>query len=418
MAVDITIPSLGESLSEGTISRWFKHDGDSVQQGEPLFELETDKATTEVPAPATGTLRVRVSEGKTVAVGATIGAIEETSTRPARVTEKPKPTPLETKSRKKETPPEEKAKEVPKKPVLSPRQTPHPSPAARRLSSEEHLKPVAIPSPSRGGAVAQEDGSAHEPKGETDGVPGPAPEPRAPEKTPADERETRHPMSAVRQRVAERLLASQKNTATLTTFNEADLSVLQALRARHQDRFREKHGVKLGLMSFFVKACVEALKAFPIVNARIDQNDVIYYHYYNIGVAVSTEKGLMVPVVRDADRLSLAQIERTIAELAEKARGGKIALQDLQGGTFTITNGGVFGSLLSTPLLNPPQSAILGLHTIQKRPVVVDDQVVVRPMMYLALSYDHRLIDGRDAVGFLLRVKDCVEDPERMLLGV
>jgi 2-oxoglutarate dehydrogenase E2 component (dihydrolipoamide succinyltransferase) len=225
-------------------------------------------------------------------------------------------------------------------------------------------------------------------------------------------------MSPIRLRIAERLVASQKTTAVLSTFNEADLSAILALRGLHKDRFREKHGVGLGFMGFFVKACVQALQAFPIVNARIDGSDIVYHRFYNIAIAVSTDKGLMVPVIRDADLLSMAQIEKAIAALAQKARDGKIAVSDLQGGTFTITNGGIFGSLLSTPLLNPPQSAILGMHTVQKRPVAVNDQVVIRPMMYLALSYDHRIIDGRDAVQFLVRVKECVEGPERLLLEV
>ncbi len=251
----------------------------------------------------------------------------------------------------------------------------------------------------------------------------PAPAPAPPQPPPQErlskaDREVRQPMSAIRQRIAERLLTSQKNSATLTTFNEADMSAVMDLRARHKDRFREKHGVNLGFMSFFVKAAVEALRCYPVVNAWIEQSETVYHSYCNIGVAVSTDKGLMVPVVRDADRLSFADIEKTIAELAEKARGGKIAVQDLQGGTFTITNGGIFGSMLSTPILNPPQSAILGMHAIQKRPIVVDDQVVIRPMMYLALSYDHRLVDGRDAVLFLIRVKECIEQPERLLLEV
>jgi 2-oxoglutarate dehydrogenase E2 component (dihydrolipoamide succinyltransferase) len=235
---------------------------------------------------------------------------------------------------------------------------------------------------------------------------------------PASERETRQPMSAIRQRIAERLVASQKSTASLTTFNEADMSAVIDLRNQYKEEFKKKHGVGLGFISFFVKAAVEALRAFPIVNARIDGADIVRQNYFNIGVAVSTERGLMVPVVRDADRLSFAEIEKTIAELAQKARDGKIAVGDLQGGTFTITNGGLFGSMLSTPILNPPQSAILGMHAIQKRPVAVNDQIVIRPMMYLALTYDHRLIDGREAVLFLVRVKECIETPGRLLLRV
>jgi 2-oxoglutarate dehydrogenase E2 component (dihydrolipoamide succinyltransferase) len=238
------------------------------------------------------------------------------------------------------------------------------------------------------------------------------------EPVPAGVRETRQRMTPIRQRIAERLLSAQQNAAILTTFNEADLSAVMALRARYKEAFQKKHGVGLGFMGFFVKACVEALKAFPAVNARIDGSDIVYHHYYHLGVAVSTEKGLMVPVLRDCDRRGLADIEKGIAELAARAREGKLAVGDLQGGTFTITNGGVFGSLLSTPILNPPQSAILGMHAIQKRPVAVEDRVVVRPMMYLALSYDHRLIDGREAVSFLVRVKECVEAPERLMLEV
>jgi 2-oxoglutarate dehydrogenase E2 component (dihydrolipoamide succinyltransferase) len=243
--------------------------------------------------------------------------------------------------------------------------------------------------------------------------------PRIEVATPAPaERETRQRMSAIRQRIAERLVSAQQTAAILTTFNEADLSAVLTLRGRYKESFQKKHGVGLGFMGFFVKACVEALRTFPVVNASIDGSDIVYHNYFHIGVAVSTEKGLMVPVIRDADRLSFAQIEKTIAELAQRTRDGKITVTDLQGGTFTITNGGIFGSLLSTPILNPPQSAILGMHAIQKRPVAVNDQVVIRPMMYLALSYDHRLIDGREAVQFLVRVKECVEDPERLLLEV
>jgi 2-oxoglutarate dehydrogenase E2 component (dihydrolipoamide succinyltransferase) len=246
----------------------------------------------------------------------------------------------------------------------------------------------------------------------------PAPAASAPRPAGPTDRETRTPMTMIRKRIAERLLESQQSTATLTTFNEADMTAIQDLRAKYNEKFEKKHGVKIGFMSVFVKAAVDALKAFPLVNSRIDGNDIVSANYYDIGVAVSTEKGLFVPVVRDCDKLGFADIEKAIADVAKKARDGKVSVTDLQGGTFTITNGGVFGSLLSTPILNPPQSAILGMHTIQKRPVVVNDQIVIRPMMYLALSYDHRLIDGKDAVQFLVRIKDCVENPERMLFGV
>jgi 2-oxoglutarate dehydrogenase E2 component (dihydrolipoamide succinyltransferase) len=307
------------------------------------------------------------------------------------------------------------------------------SPAARAIAEEKGIDPGRLTGSGRGGRVTKEDvlnylegqpqGPAEQPGKSLEPTPPAAASPAQPAPPSEGEsalsgRETRQRMSSIRQRIADRLLASQKATATLTTFNEADLSAILALRDQYKDRFRDKYGVGLGFMSFFVKACVEALRAFPLVNARIDGADVVYPNAYHIGVAVSTEKGLMVPVIRDSDRLSFAAIEKRIAELAQRAREGKISVTDLQGGTFTITNGGVFGSLLSTPILNPPQSAILGMHTIQQRPVAVGDQVVIRPMMYLALSYDHRLIDGREAVQFLVRVKECVEAPSRLLLEV
>jgi 2-oxoglutarate dehydrogenase E2 component (dihydrolipoamide succinyltransferase) len=299
------------------------------------------------------------------------------------------------------------------------------APAARQLVQEQRVDVSRIAGTGRGGVITKEDVVTFldqqkvPPANAKPAVDSP-PAPTLPTTTPppASERETRQRMSAIRQRIADRLVASQQTTATLTTFNEVDMSAILALRSRYKDRFKEKHGVNLGFMGFFVKACVEALRAFPTVNAWIEKNEIVYHHFYHIGVAVSTEKGLMVPVLKDADRMTFAQIDQAIADLAERARAGTIGVTDLQGGTFTITNGGVFGSLVSTPILNPPQSAILGMHAIQKRPVVVDDQIVIRPMMYLALSYDHRLVDGREAVLFLVRVKECVEDPERLLLEV
>lgn len=383
MALDIRIPLAGESVTEGVLARWLKKDGDSVKSGESVLELETDKATMEVPAPGDGVLKIRVPEGKTVQVNAIVGSIEDgkrddkSAARPPRNDEKQ---------------PETKPAPAPSKPAEAAEKKP--ATAERKPAAAEVKTP---PKPAADALVAR---------------------PESRPLQPTQGRETRQPMSAIRQRIAERLVAAQKNTATLTTFNEADMSSIMELRSRYKERFRELHHANLGFMSFFVKACVEALKACPVVNARIDSNDIVTQHFYDIGVAVSTERGLMVPVLRDADQKSFAQIEQHIEELAHKARDGKIALSDLQGGTFTITNGGVFGSLLSTPILNPPQSAILGMHTIQKRPIVVDDQIVIRPMMYLALSYDHRLIDGREAVQFLLRVKECVERPERMLLKI
>jgi 2-oxoglutarate dehydrogenase E2 component (dihydrolipoamide succinyltransferase) len=386
MATDIVIPSVGESVSEGTIARWLKHDGDQVRQGEPLVEIETDKATTEVPAPASGTLRIRANEGQAVQVGGQIGAIEEGASDGAEKRKATEPKAQPRVERSEESDEKEAKAEAPARASAVPAREPAPpKPASRRLG---------------------EDGEARKPAPSGDEG---AKEPAAGER--------RQPLSAIRQRIAERLLQSQNSTATLTTFNEADLTAVLEIRARHREDFRSRHGVDLGLMSFFVKACVQALRKIPVVNAWIDGNEIVYHNSCHIGIAVSTEKGLMVPVLRNAERLSFAEIEKGIAELAKKAREGKLTVNELQGGTFTITNGGVFGSLLSTPILNPPQSAILGMHTIQKRPVAVGDQVVIRPMMYLALSYDHRLIDGREAVQFLVQVKEAVENPIWMLLG-
>jgi 2-oxoglutarate dehydrogenase E2 component (dihydrolipoamide succinyltransferase) len=409
MSVEIKVPTVGESITEGTIARWLKADGDLVRADEPLFELETDKATMEVPAPADGKLSISVAAGQTVAVGAVVGRIETSdgAIRPNRG----------------QQPAGEKPRAA--EPALSP--------AARRLARRQGIDIRHLAGAVGGERITEADvrnyletrPAEQEPPADREGeAAAPRPPTAAGETSPrattaaAERRLHRQPMSGIRQRIARRLVESQQTTATLTTFNEADLSAVIELRQRFQDRFREKHGVGLGFMSFFVKACVEALREFPVVNARIDGSDIVYQHFFDIGVAVSTERGLMVPVVRDADRLTFAQVEKRIAELARKAREGKIAIEDLQGGTFTITNGGVFGSLLSTPILNPPQSAILGMHAIHKRPVVVADQVVVRPMMYLALSYDHRLIDGREAVLFLLRVKEYIEAPARLLLEV
>lgn len=424
MAIDVKVPSVGESITEGTISRWLKKDGASVRADEPILELETDKATQEIPAPAAGVLHIGVAEGKTVAIGAVVGTIDPASAAasaaaPPALSEAPRRTPEASSPREvpKHAAPQADVKRDGKdeaRPL---------SPAARRMAAEEKVDVEEVKPTGRGGVILKSDVQE---RLEQPLVASQAPKKTAPEvpseretpSTPAGERETRQRMSAIRQRIAERLLASQKSTASLTTFNEADMSAIMELRQRHKDRFKEKHGVGLGFMSLFVKACVEALKAYPLVNARIDGGDIVYQNFYDIGVAVSAEKGLMVPVLRGADRMSFAQIEKEIAALAGKARDGKVSLSDLQGGTFTITNGGTFGSMLSTPILNPPQSAILGMHAVQKRPVVRDDQIVIRPMMYLALTYDHRLIDGREAVLFLVRVKECLENPERLLLEV
>jgi 2-oxoglutarate dehydrogenase E2 component (dihydrolipoamide succinyltransferase) len=408
MLVELKVPSVGESITEGTLARWLKRDGQAVKQDEPAFELETEKATSEVVAPAAGVLKILVKEGQTVPIGTVVGQIDTAGVPTAA----PAPQPA-----------------APKK-TASPTTEPTPlSPAARRLAEESGVDPKQIQGTGRGGRIIKEDVQTALEKTPTaaPAVPvipsspvpsSPVPLPTASSPPIATNRETRVRMSVIRQRIAKRLIESQQTTASLTTFNEADMSAITALRNKYKDKFKEKHGIGLGFLSFFVKASLEALKTYPLVNARIDGEDIVYQNFYDIGIAVSTEKGLMVPVVRGVEDLSFAEIEKGIAELATKAREGKISVSDLQGGTFTITNGGIFGSMMSTPILNPPQCAILGMHAIQKRAVVVDDQIVIRPMMYLALSYDHRLIDGREAVLFLVRIKECLEDPQRLLLEI
>jgi len=399
MSIDIKIPTVGESVKEARILRWIKQDGEFVKADEPVLEIETDKASDTVAAPAAGIVKLIVAADQVIAVGTVVGRIEPGSP-PADAKKNESPAPAKTK------PQAQKSEE----PILSP--------SARRIVEEEKLDPASIAGTGRDGRITKDDALAAMEKPKS--APLPTASPLAPSSTPEprDRRETRERMSGIRLRIAERLVQSQQSTATLTTFNEADMSAINDLRSRFKERFKEKHGVGLGFMSFFVKAAIEALKAYPAVNARIDGPDVVYQHFHDIGVAISTERGLMVPVIRDADRMTFAQIERTIVELSGLAREGKISPSHLQGGTFTITNGGTFGSMLSTPILNPPQCAILGMHAVQKRAVVVGDQVVVRPMMYLALSYDHRLIDGRQAVLFLVRIKECLEDPGRMLLEI
>ncbi len=405
MPVAVTVPAAGDAVTEGRIAKWLVATGTSVKADQILFELETDKLTVEVPAPAAGVLTISKPVGEIVPVGSAVGSIDPVGTPGAQVAPaKPNPT-VDT---------DRLAKEV----VASP--------AASAMIRDGALDTAKIAPTGPGGRIIKDDVLAHLANGAAKPaeVP-PAPlvlpsRPQAPVAAPAanPERERREPMSSIRKRTAERLLQSQNTTATLTTFNEVDMSAIMDLRAKYNERFEKKHGAKLGFMSVFVKAAVEALKAFPMVNARIDGPDVVMQNFYDIGVAVSTEKGLFVPVIRDADRLHFAQIEKAIAEVAKRAKENKIGMKDLEGGTFTITNGGTFGSMLSTPILNPPQTAILGMHNILKRAVVVNDEIVIRPMMYLALSYDHRLIDGKEAVQFLVRIKDCVESPERMLLEV
>jgi 2-oxoglutarate dehydrogenase E2 component (dihydrolipoamide succinyltransferase) len=411
-SVAIKVPSVGESISEGILARWLKPDGGSVQAGEPLFELETDKASSVVPAPGSGILKIAVAEGETVAIGATVGGIDPNGT-PAVASAAAAAKPAAPENAKPTSPPSKAA--APGVDGASDRPL---SPAVRRIAAEEGVDVAGVPATGPGGRVTKGDVVAYldRPKAEIATTAPASPAPKAPSPPKPGGRETRRRMSGLRQKIAQRLVEAQQTAAILTTFNEADMSRVMDLRASYKDAFQKKHGIALGFMSFFIKASIEALKAFPAVNGRIEGNEIVLHNYFDIGVAVSTERGLMVPVIRDADQLSFAGIEKAIAGYATKAREGTISVDDLTGGTFTITNGGIFGSLLSTPIINPPQSGILGMHAIKKRPVVVDDQIVIRPMMYLALSYDHRLIDGREAVSFLVKVKDGIENPERLLL--
>ncbi len=404
MTIEIKVPQLPESITDATLVAWHKQPGDAVRRDENLADLETDKVVLEVPAPADGVLRkVSVATGAVVTAGQLLALIEEGAQSPA-----PAPTPVGTESGKAKA--VEKEPAAPEKDKLSP--------SVRRLVQENRLDPGAIPASGRDGRLTKSDvvgflgkqSSAQEAA-----AGGAAAKPAVPAGARAEHRVA---MTRLRQRIAQRMVEAQSTQALLTSFNEVDLTAVNQLRARHKERFEKEHGVKLGFMSFFVKACIEALKRFPVVNASTDGTDIVYHEFYDIGVAVSTDRGLVVPIVRDADAKGFAAVEKQIAEYAKKARAGALAIEDLTGGTFTITNGGVFGSLMSTPIVNAPQSAILGMHKIQERPMVVDGQILVRPMMYIAITYDHRLIDGRDAVQFLVTVKDSLEDPGRMLLGV
>ena len=432
MTLDITVPALGESVTEATVMRWHKAPGDAVATDETLVELETDKIAVEVKAEGAGTLaEIVAAEGADVEVGALLGRLEtgDAAAADAAATEP-------------STPPETEPVQATPASAIAARATtrvPPPSPAVRRLLEEHGLDPTQIEGTGKGGRLLKSDVLAAvvaraappaPPSPEPEPAPAPETAPSAasapaappPERAPAPDqsnaREERVPMSRLRRRAAERLKLAQDTAAMLTTFNEVDMSAVNTLRAAHGEAFEQKHGVRLGLMSFFVKACVAALVEYPTVNAQIDGDEIVYKRYQDIGVAVSAPQGLVVPVLRDAGSKSFAEVEQGIRAFALKARDGKLALDDLLGGTFTISNGGVFGSLMSTPIINPPQSAILGMHKVQERPVAVDGAVEIRPMMYLALSYDHRLIDGREAVSFLVRIKDCIEDPQRILLDL
>lgn len=404
MAVQIIVPALGESVKEATVAKWLKKVGDSVAMDEPLVELETDKVTMEVNAKEAGVLKeITVQTGTNVEVGAVLGSIGSgTGTAAAaapKAAEKVAAAP--------------KAQQAAAKPVSNDTFL---SPAVRKLVDDNKLDPSTIEGTGKDGRLTKGDAL------EALNAPKSAPVAKAPAapsgpRNKAD-REERVKMTRLRQRIAERLKEAQNTAAMLTTFNEVDMSHVIALRNQYKESFEKRHGVKLGFMSFFVKAAIQALKDFPSVNAEIDGTDIVYKNYYDIGVAVSTPTGLVVPVVRDADAKNFAGVEKEIGELGLRARDGKLGMDDLSGGTFTITNGGVFGSMMSTPIINPPQSAILGMHATKDRPVVVSGQIVIRPMMYLALSYDHRIIDGKEAVSFLVRVKDAIEDPQRLLLDV
>ena len=408
MATEIQVPTLGESVTEATVAQWFKQPGEAVSVDEPLCELETDKVTVEVPAPAAGVLsEISVESGETVEVGAILGAISEGNGAAAKPAA-PKPAAAP------EPAPAPKA-------APAPAAAPEPMPAAARIIEKNELDPGTIAGTGKEGRITKGDALAALDTRSEPAAPASAPAPATPAPAAAravEPREERVPMSRLRRTIATRLKEAQNTAAMLTTFNEVDMKPVMDLRSQYKEQFAEKHGVKLGFMSLFVKACVAALKDIPAVNGEIDGGDVIYKNYYHIGVAVGTEKGLVVPVVRDCDQKSLAQIEKDINDFGTRARTGDLKLEELQGGTFTVSNGGVYGSLMSTPILNAPQSGILGMHKIQQRPMVVNGEVVVRPMMYTALSYDHRLVDGREAVTFLVRVKENLEGPERLLLDL
>jgi 2-oxoglutarate dehydrogenase E2 component (dihydrolipoamide succinyltransferase) len=417
MAIEVKVPAVGESITSGILGVWSKPDGAYVKSGDPLFEIETDKVTSEVVAESAGQLKHLVKAGDTVQIGQVVASIDEKAAPPAEIAARTEAAPAK----------EEKGAKAPKEvgkaartEVAAPvgaaargKAADEISPAVRYQSAEKGIDPASISGTGKDGRVTKGDVLAAADRGASAASATPAPAPKA-----AGERTTRKKMSPLRQKIAARLLAVQQETAHLTTFNEVDLSNVIALRAKFQDRFVKKHEVKLGFMSFFVKAVVHALQKVPAINARLDGEEIVQNNFYDIGCAISTDKGLFVPVLRDVDEMSFADVEKAIAAYAKKARDGKITLPDMEGGVFTITNGGVFGSLMSTPILNPPQCGILGMHTIQERPVAISGRVEIRPMMYLALTYDHRLVDGKEAVTFLATIKEVVENPAAVLLEV
>ncbi|MDH3807063.1 MAG: 2-oxoglutarate dehydrogenase complex dihydrolipoyllysine-residue succinyltransferase [Desulfuromonadales bacterium] len=403
--MEIKIPEIGESILEALVANWFKEDGAAVAKDDIICELETDKVNVELTAEASGILSIVIAQGQTVPIGTVIatlaeGDVEVAAPLPtaAEKTEAVAPAATDTTAQKQES------------------QAPA-NPAARQQAEERGIDLQKVAGSGRDGRVILDDVLAHDKPAASQAGPKESESSRVTAKADSDDRPiTRQAMTPIRQRIAARLLQARQETAMLTTFNEADMSWVKKIRKRHQEQFTKKHGIKLGMMSFFVKACIEALKEFPAVNASIDGSDIVYHHYYDIGIAVGTDRGLVVPVLRDADQLTFAEIEQQIADLATKANARKLTLADLEGGTFTITNGGVYGSLLSTPIINPPQCGVLGMHSIQDRPVVVNGEIVIKPIMNLALSYDHRLIDGREAVSFLKSIKEYIEDPSELFL--
>jgi 2-oxoglutarate dehydrogenase E2 component (dihydrolipoamide succinyltransferase) len=430
MAIDIKVPALGESVTEATVGQWFKKPGEAVAADEPLVELETDKVTVEVPAPTAGVLSdIKVPPGTTVAIGAILGSIDDgaTASTPPKAAARPAGDGAAARARPapEQPPAEPPAQRAPgPKPATRERGEMPPAPAARKMMEEKGLAAGDVPGSGRRGQVLKEDviaapvrtGAPAEAVSFAPMTPVPVQQMRAPSPANDAAREERVRMTRLRQTIARRLKEAQNTAAMLTTFNDVDMGAIMNLRSEYKELFEKRHGVKLGFMGFFVKACVQALREIPAVNAEIDGQDIVYKNYYHIGVAVGTDKGLVVPVVREADRMSLAEIEQAIADFGKRAREGRLSIEEMQGGTFTITNGGVYGSLLSTPILNAPQSGILGMHRIEERAVVKNGQIVARPMMNLALTYDHRIVDGKDAVSFLVRVKECLEDPQRFLL--
>jgi 2-oxoglutarate dehydrogenase E2 component (dihydrolipoamide succinyltransferase) len=415
MSIEVKIPAVGESITSGVLSVWHKQNGEFVKDGEALFALETDKISTDVPAPASGTISIQVEAGQEVKIGQVVGRIDEKAAV-AESAPKSKATEARVTAPPGGVPPQPAPFEV------SPAKNETLSPAVRRLAEEEKVPVHEISGTGKHGQVTKADVVEYLEARATQ--PGPGVTPETPAHPPSIQktavgpglRSTRRKLTPLRKKIAAQLVMAQQNAAMLTTFNECDMSAVMALRAKYQENFQKRHGVKIGFMSFFIKAVVDALQAVPAMNARIDGDDLVENHYYDIGVAVGTERGLVVPVIGDADKKGFAELEKDVASYATKARDGKLQLDDLTGGVFTITNGGIYGSLLSTPILNPPQSGILGMHKIQNRPVAAGEKIEIRPMMYLALSYDHRVVDGREAVTFLVRVKECIEDPARLLL--